>query len=351
MVAATRSKRIAAVADRRVSASRVTAREVAELAGVSVSAVSRTFTAGASVSAETRQKVLAATQSLGYQPNALARSLMTGRTELIALISNNFDNPLFMEIFDLFTRRLQQHGRRPLLANLSGGARTDVALEMLLKYSVDGVIVASSTLPLRFTEQCADAGMPVVQAFGRPGRSIADNVVGCDNLQGGRLAGDMLRDRGYRNIAFLGGPQGATSTEDRLRGLRDSLAIADIAPCAVVFGHSYCHEAGFTLMKQLLRNGGIDAVFCGDDVLAMGAIDACRDAGMAVPRDIGVIGFNNMAMAAWPAYNLTTIHQPVADIIVTAVELLLGVIDQVPQTTQLRLFECSAVERATLKAR
>jgi DNA-binding LacI/PurR family transcriptional regulator len=329
----------------------VTAKEVAELAGVSVSAVSRTFTAGASVSSETRQKVLAATQSLGYQPNALARSLMTGRTELIALISNNFDNPLFMEIFDLFTRRLQQHGRRPLLANLSGGARTDVALDMLLKYSVDGVIVASSTLPQRFTEQCAEAGMPVVQAFGRPGRSIADNIVGCDNLQGGRLAGDMLRDRGYRNIAFLGGPQGATSTEDRLRGLRESLAIADLAPCAIVYGHSYCHEAGFTLMKQLLRNGGIDAVFCGDDVLAMGAIDACRDAGIAVPRDIGVIGFNNMAMAAWSAYNLTTIHQPVADIIVTAVELLLGVIDQSPQTTPLRLFECSAVERGTLKAR
>jgi DNA-binding LacI/PurR family transcriptional regulator len=346
MVAATRSKRNVAVADRRV-----TAKEVAVLAGVSVSAVSRTFTAGASVSAETRQKVLAATQSLGYQPNALARSLMTGRTELIALISNNFDNPLFMEIFDLFTRRLQQHGRRPLLANLSGGARTDVALDMLLKYSVDGVIVASSTLPLRFTEQCAEAGMPVVQAFGRPGRSIADNIVGCDNLQGGRLAGDMLRDRGYRNIAFLGGPQGATSTEDRLRGLRESLAIADLAPCAIVYGHSYCHEAGFTLMKQLLRNGGIDAVFCGDDVLAMGAIDACRDAGIAVPRDIGVIGFNNMAMAAWSAYNLTTIHQPVADIIVTAVELLLGVIDQSPQTTPLRLFECSAVERGTLKAR
>jgi DNA-binding LacI/PurR family transcriptional regulator len=346
MVAATRSKRNVAVADRRV-----TAKEVAVLAGVSVSTVSRTFTAGASVSAETRQKVLAATQSLGYQPNALARSLMTGRTELIALISNNFDNPLFMEIFDLFTRRLQQHGRRPLLANLSGGARTDVALDMLLKYSVDGVIVASSTLPLRFTEQCAEAGMPVVQAFGRPGRSIADNIVGCDNLQGGRLAGDMLRDRGYRNIAFLGGPQGATSTEDRLRGLRESLAIADLAPCAIVYGHSYCHEAGFTLMKQLLRNGGIDAVFCGDDVLAMGAIDACRDAGIAVPRDIGVIGFNNMAMAAWSAYNLTTIHQPVADIIVTAVELLLGVIDQSPQTTPLRLFECSAVERGTLKAR
>src|SRR6202161_4354807 len=346
MVTSTRSNRSAPVADRRV-----TAKEVAELAGVSVSAVSRTFTTGASVSSVTREKVMAATQSLGYHPNALARSLMTGRTELIALISNAFDNPLFMEIFDLFTRRLQQRGRRPLLANLSGGARTDVALEMLLKYSVDGVIVASSTLRARFTEECAEAGMPVVQAFGRVGSSAAGNIVGCDNLQGGRLAGEMLRQRGYRNVAFLGGPQAATSTEDRLRGLRDSLAIGGLAPSAVVFGHSYCHEAGSTLMKQLLRNGGIDAVFCGDDVLAMGAIDACRDANVDVPRDLGVIGFNNMAMPPCPGYNLTTIHQPVADIIVTAVELLLGIVDQSALSTDARLFDCSAVERGTLKAR
>ncbi len=345
MALSSKSKRTVPTADRRV-----TAKEVAELAGVSISAVSRTFTAGASVSTMTREKVMAATQSLGYHPNALARSLMTGRTELIALISNAFDNPLFMEIFDLFTRRLQQRGRRPLLANLSGGARTDVALEMLLKYSVDGVIVASSTLPAGFTEECAAAGMPVVQAFGRVGSSASDNIVGCDNLQGGRLAGEMLRQRGYRNVAFLGGPQAANSTEDRLQGLRNSLALAGLAPSAIVFGHSYCHEAGYTLMKQLLRNGGIDAVFCGDDVLAMGAMDACRDAGVQVPRDIGLIGFNNMAMAGWPAYNLTTIHQPVADIIITAVELLFAVIDRSTQSDT-RLFECSVIERGTLRPR
>ena len=340
-----KSRKGGTIADRRP-----TAREVAKLAGVSVSAVSRTFTTGASVSRDTREKVLIATRSLGYQPNALARSLMTKRTELIALISNNFDNPLFMEVFDLFTRRLQLRGRRPLLANLSGGARTDVALDMLLKYSVDGVIVASSTLPPRFTEECAEAGMPVVQAFGRPGGRASGNIVGADNFQGGRLAGEMLRERGYRNIAFLGGPQAATSTEDRLRGLSESLGVAGTEPCAVVYGHSYCHEAGFALMKQLLRNGGIDAVFCGDDVLAMGALDACREAGARVPHDIGVMGFNDMAMAAWPAYNLTTIHQPVADIIITAVELLLGFIDGSDESSDVRLFECRAVERGTLRA-
>jgi len=319
------------------------------LAGVSVSAVSRTFTAGASVSTATREKVLAATHSLGYRPNALARSLMTKRTELIALISNAFDNPLFMEVFDLFTRRLQQRGRRPLFANLSGGARTDVALDMLLKYSVDGVIVASSTLPPHFTEECAAAGMPVVQAFGRPGSTVSGNIVGCDNLQGGRIAGAMLRDRGYKNIAFLGGPATATSTEDRLQGLSESLAVGGLELCALVYGHSYCHEAGFALMKQLLLNGGIDAVFCGDDVLAMGAIDACREAGARVPQDIGVMGFNDMAMAAWPSYNLTTIHQPVADIIITAVELLLGIIDRSGEKKSVRLFDCHAVERGTLR--
>ena len=97
--------------------------------------------------------------------------------------------------------------------------------------------------------------------------------------------------------------------------------------------------------------GDIDAVFCGDDVLAMGAIDACREAGIDVPRDMGIIGFNNMAMAAWPAYNLTTIHQPVADIIVTAVELLLGIVDRSNQATDMRLFDCKAIERGTLRPR
>ena len=90
--------------------------------------------------------------------------------------------------------------------------------------------------------------------------------------------------------------------------------------------------------------------FCGDDVLAMGAMDACREAGVAVPRDMGLIGFNNMAMAAWPAYNLTTIHQPVADIIITAVELLFAVIDGSTAGSR-RLFECSGIERGTLRPR
>ena len=331
---------------------RATLREVAELAGVSTSAVSRTFTAGASVSPATRAKVLAATDSLRYRPNALARSLMTRRTELIGLVANNFDNPVFMEIFDLFTRRLQSRGKRPLLANLSGGGSTEAALDMLLQYSVDGVIVASSTLPQQFVTACADVRLPVVHVFGRPssGGRRPIHVVSPDNVQGGRLAGEVLRARAYRKIAFLGGPHTATSTEDRLCGLIESLAAAGLEPCTVVYAHSYTHAAGLTEMRRLLRDGGMDAVFCGDDNLALGAIDACREVGVDVPGGMGVIGFNDMAIAAWPAYDLTTIHQPTADIITAAVDLVLSIIDRPVRKGTVRLFDCRAVVRGTLRS-
>ena len=329
---------------------RATLKEVAELAGVSTSAVSRTLTPGASVSPATRAKVLAATRSLGYRPNALARSLMTRRTELIGLVANNFDNPVFMEIFDLFTRRLQLRGRRPLLANLSGRASTESALDMLLQYSVDGVIVASSTLPQQFVVACAEAHLPVVHVFGRPGRgNLPIHVVSPDNLQGGRLAGDLLRARAYRKVAFLGGPQTATSTQDRLLGLTDSLAAGKLEPRTIVYADSYTHEAGLTLMRQLLRQGDMDAIFCGDDNLALGAIDACHEAGVDVPGDVGVIGFNDMAIAAWGSYDLTTIRQPTAEIITAAVDLVLDIIDRPVKKGTVHLFDCRAMIRGTLK--
>lgn len=330
---------------------RATAKEVAQLAGVSIAAVSRTFTEGASVSPRMREKVLAATRSLGYQPNVLARSLMTKRTELIGLVFNSLYHPAMMELFDQFTRRLQQSGRRPLLANLSGGVSTETALEMLLQYSVDGVIIASTTLPDAVASACVEAGLPVVQAFGRPRGKKLVNIVAADNVKVGRLAGAILQERGYRNIAFLGGPENMTSTEDRLKGLTEYLIAHRLRLCDVVYGPSYSHEAGLTLTKKLLRHGGIEAVFCADDMLAMGAIDACRELGANVPGDVGILGFNDIPMAAWPAYNLTTIRQPIADIITTAVELVLGLVDRPPKRkTEIRLFECQAVIRNTLRS-
>jgi DNA-binding LacI/PurR family transcriptional regulator len=301
------------------------------------------------VAPATRERVLSAARELGYRPNVLAQSLMTGRTKLIGLVSNNFDNPAFMEIFDLFTRGLQQRGFRPLLANLSGATDTTSALDMLLQYNVDGVIIASSTLPQPLIDGCRMAGLPLVHAFGRSHSSRGVAVVGVDNVDGGRLAATTLIRRGYRRIAFLGGPESATSTIDRLAGLTAGLAKSELTPQATVFGSSYNHESGQRLMRELLREGGFDAVFCGDDILAIGALDACADTGVRVPDDVGILGFNDIAMAAWPSYRLTTIRQPIGDIISAAVEMIAGLVEHRGSGRPLRRFKCSLVERATLR--
>lgn len=326
----------------------VTAQQVADLAGVSISAVSRAFTPGASSSSRTREKVMKAADALGYQPNVMARSLMTGRTELIGLVSNNFDNPAFMEIFDLFSRKLQDNGLRPLLVNLSGNSEPMKAVAMLRQYNVDAVIIASSTVSKAFIDGCLSAQIPLVHAFGKASRA-GTHVVGVNNLQGGKVAAQTLTGLGYRLIAFLGGPQSASSTIDRLKGFRSGLEAEGLSPATTVFAQSYAHDEGRKMMRALLAEQQLDAVFCGDDILAIGALDACKEAGLAVPEKIGVLGFNDITMAAWAAYNLSTIRQPIADIIVAAVERAMQLVENPDIEPAHQHFACEVVLRGTLR--
>lgn len=329
----------------------VTLKDVAELAGVSRSAVSRTFTEGASVSAKTRLKVEKAAAKLGYSPNILARGLTTRSTKLIGLVSNNFHNPIFLEVFDLFTRKLQERGLRPLLVNLSDETDAGASVRMLRQYSVDGVLVASSTLPPAFSEAFKDAGLPVVNSFGRHSASPHVHVVGVDNVECGRIAARELLGRGYRRISFLGGPESATSTQDRLAGFREVLS----ATLGISFKHSfacaYSFQAGRAEMQRLIAEGPpAEAYFGGDDVLSIGALSAIRDAGLSVPDDIGFIGFNDMEMAGWENINLTTIHQPIRQIIDSSIELMVSMLDNPDRFPEARLFPCHVVERGTLRA-
>ncbi len=327
----------------------VTLREVAERAGVSRSAVSRTFTPGASVSARTRAKVEKAAAELGYAPNALASSLTTGRTKLIGLVVNNFHNPLILEVFDLFTRGLQDRGLRPLLVNLSGATDPAATVRMLRQYSVDGVIVASSTLPSSFAEAFKGAGLPVVHAFGRALARPDVHVAGIDNVACGRMAAKALVARGYRRVAFLGGPRGASSTQDRAAGFLGALAGHPAVVVSVSYAEDYTFDAGRARMQRLLEGDRAEAYFCGDDLLAVGALSAIREAGLSVPEDIGLIGLNDMEMSRWQVIGLTTIRQPVAAIIDAAIEMVVATIEAPDMAPEVRLFPCELVERGTLR--
>jgi DNA-binding LacI/PurR family transcriptional regulator len=328
-----------------------TLKDVAARAGVSTSAVSRTFTDGASVSPKMRKKVEKAAAALGYSPNFLARSLTTRRTKLIGLVSNNFHNPIFLEVFDLFTRALQDRGLRPLLVNLSSETDPDHSVQLLTQYSVDGVIVASSTLPPAFSKAFHDKGIAVVNTFGRYASSPDVHVVGIDNVEAGRIAARELLARGYRRVAFLGGPQAATSTQDRFLGFRDEIAQHAHVAQTHSFAAAYSFDAGRVEMQRLLAQGPAEAYFCGDDVLSIGALSAIKDAGLMVPEQIGVIGLNDMEMSGWQNIALTTIRQPIAQIISASVDLMEALMQDQDIVPEARLFACAVVERSTLRPR
>ena len=327
----------------------VTLKDVAERAGVSRSAVSRTFTDGASVSDKMRRKVEKAARELGYSPNALASSLTTGRTKLIGLISNNFHNPIFLEVFDLFTRGLQNCGLRPLLVNLTDETDPANSVRMLRQYSVDGVVVASSTLPPGFAKAFRDAQMPVVHSFGRYSSAPQVHVVGIDNVECGRMAARELLRREYDSVAFMGGPEAATSTQDRFKGFMSELEAYPNVRVTHSFATAYSFDAGRIEMLRLLANGPAQAYFCGDDVLSIGALSAIEDSGYSCPEDIGIIGLNDMEMARWESINLTTIHQPIRQIVNSSIELTVAMLNDPDRYPEARIFPCSVVDRGTLR--
>jgi len=327
----------------------VTLKEVAERAGVSRSAVSRTFTDGASVSDKMRRKVEKAANELGYSPNALASSLTTGRTKLIGLVSNNFHNPIFLEVFDLFTKGLQDRGLRPLLVNLSDETDAQNSVRMLRQYSVDGAVVASSTLPEGFSKAFKDAGVPVVHSFGRASSAPKVHIVGIDNVECGRMAARTLVERGYKHVGFMGGPLSATSTQDRHAGFVAEMTNHPEIKTTVAFADTYSFEAGRFEMMRLLQEAPAEAYFCGDDVLSIGALSAVSDSGLSCPEDIGIIGLNDMEMAGWENINLTTIHQPIRQIVRSSIELMVAMLDENDRYPETRIFPCSVIERGTLR--
>ncbi|MEO9653620.1 LacI family DNA-binding transcriptional regulator [Marinomonas sp.] len=328
----------------------ITQKEVADKAGVSLSAVSRAFTPGASVSAKTRAKIETAANALGYKTNILAQSLMTNRTRLIGVISSNFENPMFIEVLDLITKELQSRNYRSLVENLATESKPEDVLDRLLQYRVDGVLFLSSVLPSIFAEVCAKAKLPAAIMFGRENIEGPINIVTADNYRGGEMGVQLLLDHGYRKIAFLGGPINATTTIDRKQSIVETLKQHDLELTAVEHCDVYSYEsARKQSLKLLQENPEIEAVFCGDDILAIATLDTARELGKKCPDDIGILGFNDMSMASWGAYNLTTIQQPIKAMVDVAVDIIINRIEQPQLDTEKRLLPCQVVLRGTLK--
>ncbi|MBU3739012.1 MAG: substrate-binding domain-containing protein [Rhodoferax sp.] len=305
----------------------VTSTDVARLAGVSQSAVSRCYTAGASVSDLTRQKVQAAARKLGYRPNAHARSLITGRSRIIGLVLSYIENLFYPVVLERLARRLQQDGYHVLIF-ISDGGNTDSLVDEILQYNVDGIVLGATTLSSALAQRCADASIPVV-LFNRimaSGGGAEVSSVRSDNEGGGRAIAGFLVAGGHRRIAYIAGREDSSTNLERERGFREGLARAGQRIYARAVGNYDVVQARQAARDLFSQPGDRpDAVFVAGDQMAIAVLDALRhDCGLQVPGDVSVVGFDNVPQADWASYRLTTYEQPVEPMVEATVELLQG---------------------------
>ncbi|WP_432377630.1 LacI family DNA-binding transcriptional regulator [Duganella sp. P38] len=330
---------------------RVTSYDVAQVAGVSQSAVSRCFKPGASVSKATYALVMKAAALLDYIPNAAARSLITRRSNMVALIITNQANLYYPELLAEVSQQFSARGKRVLLFTLQREAEVDRALADVWQYQVDGVI-AAARLSGQHVAEFARRRMPLV-LFNRAMRDHAVNTVSCDHAEAGRLLATRPAAAGHRQFAIIGGGMDSSVASERRRGAVERLAELGL-PAPVVVAGDYDYRSGALGLKAVIAQlGGVpDAVICGSDVMAIGCLDCARhELGLDVPGQLSVAGFDAVEPSAWISYKLTTLRQPMQKMAAAAAELLCARIDRHDTDTERRMFSPQFIEGATARRR
>jgi LacI family transcriptional regulator len=298
----------------------VTSHDVARLAGVSQPTVSRALRDDPRVSESTRRKVLDAARILGYVPSELGRSLSTRVTRQIAMVAD-IDNALYPVLVRPIHDALAEQGYRMVVVAEQGDEAA--AYERLFDRSADAAILTTTTLSSSLPLELHRRGIPLVM-LNRVSDVLEVDSVTADNSGGALAATRLLISLGHRDIGALVGPEVTSTGRDRQHGFREALG-----------------EAGLPLRTEWLRRGWFDhaagragfesimstsprptALFCGGDSLAVGALNGARAMGLRVPEDVAIVGFDDIDMAAWPCFELTTVHVPLTEMACSAVGLL-----------------------------
>jgi len=303
-----------------------TIKDVAERAGVSITTVSHVLNQTRFVSEELRASVLAAMEELNYRPNVLARSLRRGETKTLGLVVPDNSNPFFAEIARVVEDVGFARGYSVILCNSDGQPKKEAAyIEVLIAKQVDGVIFIAAGSDPQHLEEFTLAGIPVVVADREIPQDLAD-VVLVDNEQGGYDATRYLLDLGHRRIACITGPSHLTPSADRVRGYRRALAEAGIAgdEDLIVPGDFRSHGGEVAMGRLLGLQNPPSAVLACNDLMAIGAMRAIGAAGLRIPEDISLIGFDDIDIASAVSPALTTVAQPIEALASEAASCLLA---------------------------
>lgn len=306
------------------SPDRITIADVAREVGVSMMTVSRVINGRDDVSAVTRQRVLDAVERLGYRPSSIARGLATRHTGTLGLVVPDIANPFFAEVARGVEAVAYAQGYNVFLCNTDEDPVRELdVLGSLEEKRVDGVVLCSSRLSNEHLQMAVDAYSAVVLVNRRAGKYVSTVVV--DDVLGGRLATGHLLRRGHRAIGFLSGPPGSHSGQGRLEGYADEMASSHlprasgwIEPCGPT-----AEQGRIAALRLLRRCGELTALICYNDLVAVGALHACRELGRRVPDGVAIVGFDDIPVAALVTPALTTCRVSRHELGARAVDLLL----------------------------
>ncbi|NRP20109.1 HTH-type transcriptional repressor PurR [Ensifer adhaerens] len=323
----------------------VTAEEVAKRAGVSRSAVSRTFTPGASVSQAVRRKVLKAARELGYRVNRLAQGLNNDRSNLIGVVGTNLSAPFISKQLDLLSIGLLRRGLQCLLLN-AADARKDIAplIELLFEFRAQAIVVLSGEPPSSIVDECIANGVRLILVNQRLDRTDT-NMVLSDDSHGADLAALRLIAAKCQKVAVVSSASQTPAQVRRATAFTQRMQTAGVEVVAWSDGPTG-YESGYQAGCEILRDKMIDGAFCVTDLLALGFLDAARiEMHRRVPEDVSVIGFDDIPQAGWKSYELTTIVQSLS----TLTDNVLTALETDEPATRLQVVPVSMIERKTVR--
>ncbi|MGG4492068.1 LacI family DNA-binding transcriptional regulator [Metabacillus idriensis] len=304
----------------------VTAKDVAKLAGVSQSTVSRVYFEGATVSEKTRKKVLTAAKEIGYRPNEFARSLITNRTKIIGLVMKGIQNPFYPQVLKEFTTSFKNLGYSILFVYTNNDEIQKDDMEILLNYNVAAVIITDATLSLKATEDFKRYKIPLV-LFNRKIDSNEFYSVCCNNLEASKRIAEFLIEKGSLDMVYISGNSDTSTSREREQGFKGILKKNKIP--FEKYSSDYTYEGGYNTAKEIIKIKNIpSAIFAANDIMALGVLDALRESSISVPSETKVIGFDNIEMSSWPTYHLTTWEQPINDMVNQTVKYLMAEIEE-----------------------
>lgn len=295
--------------------------DVAALAGVSQSAVSRAFTPGSSVAPDTRKQILRAAKKLGYHPNLIARSLSTKRSNIIGLAIGSLENPFYAEVVKELSERLSATGRHILLF-ASGAADSGEEMSAFLSYQIDALVLTATSPSEALVRDCRKAGVPVV-LINRDTDLAGVSVVRGEYRRGSETVAAFLIAGGHRRYAFIGGAATSSVSMSRQVPFQDYVARHAGRAVAVRYG-DYTFAGAAAAARELLGLAERpDAIFCASDNMAFGVLDVAeREFKLRRRIDISVVGFDDVRDARQPAYDLTTFSQPPEALAANAIEII-----------------------------